>query len=341
MSKKEKVLPRIMQPKKTYTVDYPQAIEASEKQAAIIWFATELGVEKDEHDIRTKMTFGEREGLIEVSRMFNHYENSLGGDEFWGGKVAKMFPRPEIVRMASTFSFVELGIHAPFYDLINKTMGIATDEFYNEWKLDPVLVERMAFIDEYANSKDPLIFTAAFAFMEGAVIFSNMAYIKSLNTRGWNMCSHFAAGIDASAKDENFHSMASAWLFNQTLTEMTALGTMTPRKLKSVHKKIYAIAQKVFEHESKIIENIFSKGEIRTITKEEMIEFVMNRIDQVLSYLGMKPLYGIPQGTVSDWFYTSLSAYKYSDFFANQQIQYVRDWNKSKLVFKSTNNKVG
>lgn len=332
---KETPKPRILTKKTTYTTDYPQAIKAAEEQARVIWFASELGVEKDETDIRSKLTDGERHGLIETSKLFTQYELSLGGEEFWGGKVGKMFPRPDIQRMAATFAFAELGMHAPFYKLVNETMHIATDEFYNEWKKDPILSARMKFIGKHAESKCPLRSTAAFAFMEGAVLFSNFAYFKSLNSGGYNMCSHFAAGIDASAKDEDFHSKASAWLFNQTLYEMNELGQMTTRKLNKLKKDVRAIASEVFEHELQIIGRIFSKGGIRTITQEEMIEFVKNRIDVVLGYLNMQPMFGIAQGKVSKWFYNALSTYKYSDFFSNQQIQYTRDWNKGKLVFKN------
>lgn len=133
---------------------------------------------------------------------------------------------------------------------------------------------------------------------------------------------------------ENYHSMASAWLHNQTMKEMIDLGTLTEKGVAEIREKIIQIAKTVFEHESQIIEKIFSKGKIRTINKDEMLEFVKNRIDQVLSYLQMKPLYGIEEGVVANWFYDSLSAYKYSDFFANQQIQYVRNWNTSELKFR-------
>ena len=50
---------RIETPKDTYTIDYPQAVQAAQEQTKIIWFAEELGVEKDENDIRTKCTEGE------------------------------------------------------------------------------------------------------------------------------------------------------------------------------------------------------------------------------------------------------------------------------------------
>lgn len=326
---------QIETPKEGYVMDYPQAVKAAQEQTAVIWFAEELGVDKDEDDIRTKCTEGERHGITSVLRLFTKYELMLGGDEFWGGKVAKMFPRPEIQRMAATFSFIELGVHAPFYNLINETLNIATDEFYNSWKEDPILVDRMSFIDKYAAEDDPLISMAAFSFMEGVVLFSNFAFLKSFNSGGYNMIPHITAGIDASAKDENFHSMASAWLYNQLVMEMKEGGLLTDYQLRKTKDTIREIAKTVYEHEARIVDIIFEKGCIRTITKEDILHFIRNRIDIVLSYLKMKPLFGDKPGVVSEWFYNQLSSYKYSDFFAAQQIQYVRNWSKHKLTFRT------
>jgi len=324
---------RIEEPKESYTVDYPQAIEAAKKQTSIIWFAEELGVEKDENDLRTKCTEGERHGITTVLKLFTQYELMLGGEEFWGGKVQKMFPRPDIQRMATTFAFVEIGIHAPFYDLINKTLSIATDEFYLSWKEDEVLKARVEFIDKFAASDDKLRATAAFAFMEGAVLFSNFAFLKSFNVGGYNMIPHITSGIDASSKDEDFHSMASAWLFNQLLSEKLEGKEITKKAVKELYEDIKLIAQEVYEHEARICDMIFEKGGIRTIEKEDMLHFVRNRIDVVLTYLNAKTLFKDKQGKVSEWFYNQLSTFKYADFFNNTQIQYVRNWNKSKLKF--------
>ena len=324
---------RIETPKDSYVVDYPQAIQAAIQQTRIFWTAEELGVEKDESDLRTKCTEGERHGITTVLKLFTRYELMLGGDEFWGGKVAKMFPRPEIQRMAATFSFMELGVHAPMYDLINKTLNIATDEFYNSWKEDKVLSERMAFIDKYASSECPLESTAAFSFMEGVVLFSNFSFLKSFNVNGFNLISHVTAGLDASAKDEDFHSMASAWLFNQCLKEREELGLIDSAGKSALRKKIRRIAEKVYEHESLICEKIFEKGGIRTIEKEDILHFIRDRINLVLSYLEMKPIFEQETGVVSSWFYNQLSSFKYSDFFSNQQVQYMRSWKKHELKF--------
>lgn len=324
---------RIETPKDTYTVDYPQAVASAREQTRIIWFAEELGVEKDEGDIRTKCTEGERHGITTVLKLFTQYELMLGGEEFWGGKVMKMFPRPEIQRMASTFSFIELGVHAPFYSLINEALGIATDEFYSSWKDSPILRDRMDFVNRYADSDDPLESTAAFAFMEGVVLFSNFAFLKSFNVGGFNLIPHITAGIDASSKDENLHSMASAWLYRQCLEERKQLGVVNDLDIFLLEDTAYNIAREVYGHEKEICNIIFEKGGIRTIEKEEILHFIRDRINMVLGYLGYNPMFNQEVGVVSEWFYSQLNSYKYSDFFAAQQIQYVRDWKKHELKF--------
>jgi ribonucleotide reductase beta subunit family protein with ferritin-like domain len=193
--------------------------------------------------------------------------------------------------------------------------------------------ERIAFIDKYAASEDALEATAAFAFMEGVVLFSNFAFLKSFNVGGFNLISHITAGIDGSAKDENYHSMASAWLFNQCLKEREQLGLIDSQGKQNLRKKIKRIAEKVYEHEEALCNKIFEKGGIRTITKEEILDFIKDRINIVLSYLNIKPLYEKEDGVVTEWFYSQLNSFKYSDFFSNQQLQYVRSWKKHELKF--------
>ena len=53
----------------------------------------------------------------------------------------------------------------------------------------------------------------------------------------------------------------------------------------------------------------------------------------VLSYLNIKPLYEKETGVVTEWFYSQLNSFKYSDFFQSQQLQYVRSWKKHDLKF--------
>lgn len=322
-------------PKNSYVADYPNATKTAIAAQSIFWTAEELGVEKDEADVRVQMTPGEQHGLRTVQSIITQYELMIGGKEMWGGKIQHLFPRHEIARVCATFSFFELGVHAPFYDLINKTLNIATDEFYTAWKQDPVLSERIDFIEHKTASEDALEVTAALAFLEGAVLFSAFAFFKAFNSRGHNLIPHFVAGIDGSAKDENLHSQFSGWLFRQCLLERREAGNHTDEQHAALTANISRMAQDVYEHECRIIDMIFEKGGIRTITAEEMRHFVRDRIDVVMGYLGLPPVFNSEPGTVSGWFYTQLSTFKHSDFFAATQLQYRRDWRRHDLKFIS------
>ena len=329
-----KYLSKIETPTDSYVTHYQWAVDMAIKQQSLFWPAEELGVEEDEQDFRTKLTEGELHGILTAQSIITQYELMIGGNELWGGKIAKLFPRPEIQRMAACFANVELGSHAPFYDLGNKVLGKATDEFYTQWKLDPVLADRIKFINECADSNDALEVTAALAFLEGGILFSVLGFFKGFNSRGFNLIPHFVSGIDGSTKDENFHSIASANLFRQCKAEREALGNHSKRKDNSLKEKILRMAKQVYEHELLIIRKMFSVGKNRVVTEQELIEFLEDRINIVLGRLEMEPMFDRPQGVISKWFYQQLSTVKVPDFFAATQLQYTRNWAKHKLGFK-------
>lgn len=329
-----KHLSKIETPTDSYVVHYPWAVDMAIKQQSLFWPAEELGVEDDEQDFRTNLTKGELNGVLTAQSTITQYELMIGGDELWGGKIAKMFPRPEIQRMCACFANVELGSHAPFYDLGNKVLGKATDEFYTQWKLDPVLSERIAFIRECASSNDALEVTASLALLEGAVLFSVLGFFKGFNSRGFNLIPHFVSGIDGSTKDENFHSIASANLFRQCKAERTEAGNHSTRRDNLLKAKITKMAEDVYAHELLIIDKMFAVGKNRVVSKQELIEFLEDRLNIVLNRLEMPPMFERKQGVISGWFYQQLSSVKVPDFFAATQLQYTRNWARHKLGFR-------
>ena len=329
-----KHLSKIETPTDSYVVHYPWAVEMAIKQQSLFWPAEELGVEDDEQDFRTNLTPGELHGVLTAQSIITQYELMIGGNELWGGKIAKMFPRPEIQRMCACFANVELGSHAPFYDLANKVLGKATDEFYTQWKQDPVLADRIQFISDCSASNDALEVTASLAFLEGAILFSVLGFFKGFNSRGFNLIPHFVSGIDGSTKDENFHSIASANLFRQCKAERKEAGNHSTRKDNSLKEKIVKMAEDVYKHELLIIDKMFAVGKNRVVKKEELIEFLEDRINVVLNRLEMPPMFDRKQGVISGWFYQQLSSVKVPDFFAATQLQYTRNWAKHKLGFR-------
>jgi ribonucleotide reductase beta subunit family protein with ferritin-like domain len=328
-----KYLSKIETPTDSYVTHYPWAVEMAITQQSLFWPAEELGVEDDEQDFRTNLTEGELHGILYAQSVITQYELMIGGDEFWGGKMAKLFPRPEIQRLCACIANVELGSHAPFYDITNKVLNKATDEFYTQWKGDPLLAERIAFITECSEADDALEVSAAVAFLEGAVLFTVLGFFKGFNSRGFNFIPHFVSGIDGSTKDENFHSIASANLFRQCKLERQANGVHGTRKNNILTGKIVKMAQCVYDHELAIIDKMFEVGENRVVKKEELVGFLEDRINVVMARLELQPMFDRKQGVISGWFYQQLSTVKVPDFFAATQLQYTRNWSKHKLGF--------
>lgn len=325
---------QIETPTDSYVPRYPWATEMAIEQQSIFWPAEELGVEEDEQDFRVGLNDAERHGVLTAQSLITQYELMIGGTELWGGKIAKLFPRPEIQRMCACFSNVELNSHAPFYAIANKVMGNHTDEFYGAWKNDPILADRIAFIEECAASDDALEVTAALALMEGSVLFTVLGFFKGFNSRGFNFIPHFVSGIDGSTKDENFHSIASARLFRECKAERIKAGTHSDAEEFALRSKIFKMAVQIVEHERRINELLFEIPGNRVISKDELNGFLEDRIDIVLNRLEMRPMFDKPKGIVSGWFYQQLSSVKIPDFFATTQLQYTRNWNRKKLAFQ-------
>lgn len=327
-------LSQIETPTGSYVARYPWAAEMAIEQQSLFWPAEELGVEEDINDFKVNMNEAELHGIITAQSILTQYELMIGGEDMWGGKIARMFPRPEIQRMCACFAHVELGSHAPFYNIGNEVMGNATDEFYNQWREDPILASHIAFINECASSNDALEATAALAFLEGVVLFTAFGFFKGFNVRGFNMIPHFVAGIDGSTKDENFHSIASAKLFQQCKAERMEAGNHSVLQETILRKRITEMVIQVVAHELRIIDLLFQKPGIRVVTKEELVMFMMDRVDIVCTRVGIPPIFNKPNGVISNWFYQQLSTVKVPDFFAATQLQYTRNWAKHKLAFR-------
>ena len=96
--------------------------------------------------------------------------------------------------------------------------------------------------------------------------------------------------------------------------------------------------ESLYEHELAIIDKLWEFEEatgttIRVVKKDELIEFVQDRVNVVLGYLGYEPMFSKEKGTISEQFYLNVSSFKSSDFFANTQLQYKRNWSRYKLKF--------
>lgn len=318
---------RLLTPTKSYVTCYPDAVDFCEKQESIFWTAKEITVEKDKQDMLVNMTEAERHGVITTLKLFTLYE-LIAGNEYWLGRVKDTFPRPEIQRMASVFGMFELNVHAPFYSRLNETLGLSTDEFYTSYINDPVLADRISFVDSVVNDPDPLVSLGAFSLVEGAVLYSSFAFLKHFQALGKNKLLNVVRGINFSVRDENLHSTAGAWLYRTLKHE---LGSSTD--IHGVEKAIRLLAENVYEHECQIVNMIFAKGEIEGITSDQMKRFIKSRINLCLSQLGIAPIFEVTNDVISGWFYDNINAVTFNDFFTGIGSNYNRSWKQENFIW--------
>ena len=306
-------------------MDYPQAVEFRNKQASIFWPPEEIKVGKDKQDIMVNMTPAERHGVITTLKLFTKYELVIG-EEFWLGKIFHSFPRPEIQSMAAMFGAMELSVHAPFYAKLNEELNLATDEFYNSYLEDPILKDRIDFLDGILQSDDLAYSLGAFTFIEGAVLYSSFAFLKHFQSQGKNKLLNVVSGINFSARDEALHAEAAGWLFQQYLNE-----SGTPYD--EYEDQIKEVALQVYEHEKAIISKIFEQGEIEGITSTQLDNFVKSRINVCMRNLGYGNIYTVTHDPIKEWFYKGINGYSMNDFFVSVGNQYERSWTGDGFVF--------
>lgn len=228
--------------------------------------------------------------------------------------------------MCALFGMFELNVHAPFYDKLNEVMGLKTDDFYSSYKHDKTLKARMDWIDrQFTKDTDPLVALAIGSITEGAILYSNFAFLKHFTSQGKNLLTNMTAGINFSVRDENLHSEAGAWLYRQLLKEERP----DAERMGRVIRKIKNTCNQVFEHESRIVDMIFEKGSIKGITDVQMKNFIQSRLNLCLQQLDMHPMFGVEYDPISKWFYKNINAGSLQDFFHKQGNNYSRSWKES------------
>ena len=92
------------------------------------------------------------------------------------------------------------------------------------------------------------------------------------------------------------------------------------------YDKIYRACKKAFDAELKIIDWIFEKGEISSVSKASIIEFIKSRFNSSLKEIGGESIFEIDENKLSElyWMIEAIYAYVRNDFFNTQGTNYTK-----------------
>ena len=317
------------------STEYPELVQYAIKQQHSNWLHTDAGVANDLHSILVDISEQERKAIIYVLKLFVHYELRLGSN-FWAA-IGNTMPRAEVQRMGAVFANMEIAVHSPFYAEVNRLLGLDNPTFYLEYKENPILVDRMKFLEDNCNLgknatvMEILLTLATLSFIEGVVLYSSFALLKSFQSNGHNEIPNIVTGVDYVVVDEQLHSEGAAALFHILLRE----ADLHFLELQELVEGVTRLAREVEEHEFEIINEIFVGGDLPSISKEGAKDFIRDRSNLVLSYLVEGFSVQVTNSKeVAPWFYKSIGAPILTDFFNRTATEYTRNWNEKDLAWR-------
>lgn len=292
--------------------EYPQFYEFYRNQQLVHWTKDEINLGQDVQDWSMHLTQNEKDVIGGILKGFTQMEILVG--DYWR-KVAEWFPKPEIAMMASAFSYFE-SIHMDNYAMINEQLQL--DDFSaflydtaTKEKLD-YFIERPEITSKEEIAKSIAIFSA---FAEGCLLFSSFAVLLSFQKE--NLMKGVGQIVSFSIRDENSHSEGGIYLFNKIIEEY-------PEIKEQIKDDILNAAIICYQLEEQFLNNLFKTGNIRTLTKEELLNFVKDRLNLKLQELGYEKIFEVNKELLQNisWFGSLSSGREFGDFFATRVSEY-------------------
>jgi ribonucleoside-diphosphate reductase beta chain len=285
-------------------------------QQSVHWLAQEIPMTADVADWEFKLTDSERNVIGNTLKGFTQAELLI--EDYWGSKVAKWFPKPEIAMMASTFGAFE-SIHAVAYAYLNQTLNL---ENYEAFLLEPTAKAKIdRLMDCEGNTPEEIALSLAVfsAFNEGVSLFSSFAVL--MNFSRFNKLKGVGQIVAYSIRDESLHSSAGCRIFNQLIAEYPRIWT------KDLKAKIYDAARLTIQLEDAFIDKVFEMGEIEGISSNDLKQYLRYRCNTKLQDIGLKSNWkNINKDAVKnlEWFSVLSQGTEMADFFATKVTSYTK-----------------
>ncbi len=298
--------------------EYPELLEYVDGIRHSYWLHSEFNFTSDIHDFMTNINESEKSAIKNAMLAIAQVEVSV--KTFWSD-VYKKIPKPEIGAVGATFAESEVR-HMDAYANLIDLLGL-NHEFENIKNI-PAIMDRVNYIEKaisHSASDDPKDYSKTLLlfslFIEHVSLFSQFLIIMAFNKHK-SMFRGMSNVIEATSKEEQIHG-----LFGIDL--MKIIKTENPTWFDADYEQsVVDICKEAYVAEEKIIDWIFSKGELDFIPSAVVKEFIKNRFNNSLKSLGFKDIFEINQELLeqTEWFDDEIMTTKHGDFFVKRSVNY-------------------
>lgn len=298
--------------------EYPQLLEYSDAIRHSYWLHTEFNFTADIQDFKVGLSESEKTAIKRTMLAISQIEVAV--KTFWG-KIYDKMPKPEIGAVGATFAESEVRHHDAYSHLL-EILGL-NEEFENLNK-NPVIAERVDYLDaalrhvnsdsnqDYAESI--LLFSL---FIEHVSLFSQFLIIMAFN-KYRSQLKGISNVVEATSKEEQIHGNFGIELIqiikeeNPTWFDDTQAAT------------VQRLCQQAYDSEERIIDWIFSDGELDFMSKEVVTTFIKDRFNRSLKSIDIEPIFEVDEAVLieSEWFDDEIIGTKHGDFFVKRSINY-------------------
>ncbi|MFT4061164.1 MAG: ribonucleotide-diphosphate reductase subunit beta [Edaphocola sp.] len=300
--------------------EYPEILQFTEAINKSFWVHSEVDFTADTQDFHSHLGDAERTAIKNSLLAIAQIEVAV--KSFWGS-LYNHFPKPEMNGLGSTFAECEFR-HSEAYSRLVEVLGY-NNQFAQLMDV-PVIKERIDYLSDAlgaAKSSDKREYTLSLILfsilIENVSLFSQFAIILSF-ARFKGLMKNVSNIIAWTSVDEQIHANAGIFLVNKIREEYPDLfDGETMEHVRSLVEKSIAV-------ESRILDWIFSAGDIGTVNKRDLVNFMKYRADDSLKRIGFKPLYNISTEEIKPmlWFEEEVFSNSLDDFFAKRPVDYTK-----------------
>lgn len=300
--------------------EYPGILQFTEAINKSFWVHSEVDFTADTQDFHSHLNVAERTAIKNSLLAIAQIEVAV--KTFWGD-IYEHFPKPEFNGLGSTFAECEFR-HSEAYSRLLEVLGY-NDEF--EKLLDvPVISERIAYLSaalKDARSQDRKKYVVSLILfsilIENVSLFSQFAIILSF-TKFKGYMKNVSNIIAWTSIDEQIHANAGIYIVNKIREEFPDFFD------EETVQYIRETVENSIDIEGKILDWIFIEGEIETVNKTDLLNFMKFRVDDSMKKIGLKPIYDVTAEYFKPmaWFEEEVFANSMDDFFAKRPTDYTK-----------------
>ena len=300
--------------------EYPEVLQFTEAINKSFWVHTEVDFTADTQDFHSHLSPEEQNAV--KNSLLTIAQIEVAVKSFWGN-LYHHFPKPELNGLGSTFAECEFR-HSEAYSRLLEVLGY--NNAFEQLIEVPVVKERIRFLSSAlskvnsASEKEYVTSLILFSILiENVSLFSQFAVVLSF-TRFKGLMKNVSNIIAWTSVDEQIHANAGIYLINKIKEEYPGLIDA------SLQEQTVDMIREFVEIEEQIIDWIFSEGEISTIDKNDLLNFIKFRVDESLRKIDFPQLFFISsmQYAPMKWFEEEVLANSMDDFFAKRPVDYTK-----------------